>query len=91
MIKLKFKIDFFKSSDKFVFYKFFSNIFFIAIKISKTLSAKYYQENKERLQKRACERYQSFSKKEKEKKQQYGCECYKISSEDEKQKLVENR
>ena len=59
--------------------------------MSKTLSAKYYQEDKERLQKRACERYQNFSKKEKEKKLQYGCARYKISSEDEKKKLVENR
>ena len=36
--------------------------------MSKNLSAKYYQENKERLQKRACERYQSLSKEEKEEK-----------------------
>ena len=41
--------------------------------MSKTLSAKYYQENKERLQKKACERSQNFSKKKKKKKkQQYG-------------------
>ena len=33
--------------------------------MSKNLSAKYYQENKERLQKKACERYQNLSKKEK--------------------------
>ena len=34
------------------------------------MSAKYYQENKERLQKKkkACERYQNLSKKQKEKK-----------------------
>ena len=32
----------------------------------KTLSAKYYQENKERLQKKACERYKNLSKEEKE-------------------------
>ena len=51
-------------------------------------SAKYYQDNKERLQKRACERYQHLSNKEKEKKkQQYGREQYKILPEDEKQKL----
>ena len=36
--------------------------------MSKTLSGKYHQENKERLQKKACERYQSLSKEEKEKK-----------------------
>ena len=34
----------------------------------KDSSAKYYQNNKERLQKKACKRYQSLSKEEKEKK-----------------------
>ena len=57
----------------------------------KNLSAKYYQENKERLQKKAREGYQNLSKEEKEKKQQYGRELYKNLSEDEKQKLVEYR
>ena len=33
--------------------------------MSKTLSAKYYQENKERLQTKACERYRNLSKDEK--------------------------
>ena len=33
--------------------------------MSKNLSAKYYQENKERLQKKARERYQNLSKQEK--------------------------
>ena len=61
MIKLKFKSDFLKSSNKF-FYRFFFIIFFnIHIKMSKNLSAKYYQENKERLQKKAHERYQNLS------------------------------
>ena len=64
-----------------IFYTFL----FIYIKISKNLSAKYYQEKKERLQKRPCEKYQSFSKEEKEKKQQYGRESCKNLSEDEKQ------
>ena len=36
--------------------------------MSKNLSAKYYRENKERLQKIARERYQNLSKEEKEKK-----------------------
>ena len=45
--------------------------------MSKNLWAKYCQENKERLQKTARERYQKLSKKEKEKKQQYNCEHYK--------------
>ena len=35
--------------------------------MSQNLSAKYYQENKERLQKKAHERYQNLCKKEKEK------------------------
>ena len=48
---------------------------------SKTSSAKYYQDNKERLQK-------SLSKEEKEKKQQYGRECYKNHLEDEKKSLL---
>ena len=57
--------------------------------MSKNLSTKYYQENKEKLQKKACERYQNLSKKEK--KQQYGRKRYKNRSEDEKNKLVEYR
>ena len=36
--------------------------------MSKNLSAKYYQENKERLQKKAPERYQIISKEKKGKK-----------------------
>ena len=45
--------------------------------MSKTLSAKYYQENKERLQRQARGRYQNLSKEQKEKKQQYNRERYK--------------
>ena len=59
--------------------------------MSKKLPAKYYQENKKRLQKKICERYQNLSKEETEKKWQYGREHYKNLSEDEKNKLVENR
>ena len=59
--------------------------------MSWSLSAKYYQENKERLRKRYRERYQNLSKEEKEKKRQYGRERYKDFSEDEKDKLVEYR
>ena len=33
--------------------------------MSKNLSAKHYRENKESLQKKPCERYQSLSKEEK--------------------------
>ena len=59
--------------------------------VSKKLSAKHYQENKERRQRKACERYQNLSQEEKEKKQQYGQECYKNLSDNEKQKLTEYR
>ena len=45
----------------------FYNFVFIYIKMSKDLSAKYYQSNKERLPEKACERYQSLSKDQKEK------------------------
>ena len=38
------------------------------MKMSNNLSAEYYQDNKEKLQKKVSERYQSFSEKDKEKK-----------------------
>ena len=50
----------------------FYNFFFIYVRISKSLSGKYDQENKERLQKKAREKYKNLSKEEKEKKRQYG-------------------
>ena len=56
--------------------------------MSKNLSAKYYQGNKKRLQKKARERYQNLSKEEKEKKGQYGC---KISLKMNKNRLDEYR
>ena len=60
--------------------------------MSKKLFAKYYQENKEKLQKKAPERYQNLSKEENEKKKKkYGCECYKNLPENEKNTLVEYR
>ena len=40
-------------------------IFFIYMKMYRNLSAKYYQENKEKLQKKADERCQILSKEEK--------------------------
>ena len=45
----------------------------------KLLSAKYYQENKERLQKKALERYQNLSKEEKEKNHNMVVNVTKIS------------
>ena len=59
--------------------------------MSKNLSAKYYQENKERLQNKACGRYQNRSTEEKERKQQSGRERYKNFSEDEKNELFQYR
>ena len=60
--------------------------------MSENLSAKYYQENKERLQKKACERYQSLSKEEKEKKSDnMAVNLTKNLAENEVNKLVEHR
>ena len=68
----------------------FLQFFVTYMKISKGPSVEYYQNNKERLQIKTLERYQSHSKKEKEKKkQQCGCKRYKNITQDEKQKLVE--
>ena len=79
-----------KSSDKSIFYNLFCYIyFFIYIKMSKTLSGKYCEGNKEIVPKKACQRYQNISKGEKEKKPHYSHEQYKNLSEDEK--LVEYR
>ena len=36
--------------------------------MSKDLSGKYYQKNKDRLKKKTCEKYQDFSEEEKNKK-----------------------
>ena len=68
MAKLDFKSDIFKTSHKSIFYNFFLYFFFhIFIYIYKNvLSAKYYQENKEKLQKKLM-KYQNLSNKEKEK------------------------
>ena len=45
----------------------------------KDLSAKYYQENKERLQKKASERYQNLSKEEQEESNNMVMNVTKIS------------
>ena len=58
--------------------------------MSKHLYLKYYQENKERLQKKH-EIYYNLSMEEKGKKQQYGREHYKNHSEDEQNKTIEYR
>ena len=46
--------------------------------MSKNLLAKYYQENKERLQKKARERYQNLSREEKEKSSNMAVNVIKI-------------
>ena len=71
MKKLKSRSDIFKSIFIYsfivnAFYIFFFYIIYICIYIYINLLAKYYPENKERLQKKkACKRYQNFSKAEK--------------------------
>ena len=51
-----------------------SNIFFTRIKMSKDSSAKYYQNNKERRQKKFVKDIKVFLKKKRRKMQQYGCD-----------------
>ena len=57
----------------------------------KNLSAKYPQENKEKLQKKLVKDIKIFLRKKKKKKRRYDRECYKNLTEDEKQKLAEYR
>ena len=59
--------------------------------MSQNLSTKYYQENKERLQKTLVKDIKIFLKKKIKKKRQYGRGRYKNLSGDEKQQLVEYR
>ena len=58
--------------------------------MSKHSSVKYYQYNKERLQKKHMKDIKAFLKKKK-KKWQYGCEWYKNLPGYEKEKLIEYR
>ena len=72
-----------KSSKKSIFIDFF--IFFLCysflmfIKIPENFLANSYQEHKEILQKKVCERYQNLSKKEKEKSRNMILNVTKIS------------
>ena len=68
------------------------------MKMYKNLSAKYYQENKERLHTHTHTKKETdvkdikiFLRKKKKKKQQYGCESYKNLCEYENNKLVQHR
>ena len=54
-------------------------------------SAKYYEDNKEILQKKTRERYQTLFTEEKEKMRQYARERHKNLPLDKKQNLVEYR
>ena len=56
--------------------------------MTKYCCAKYFRDNKERLQKIARERYHSLSKEEKEKKPQNGRKGCKKFLDDEKQRQV---
>ena len=58
--------------------------------MSKGSSAKYYQNDKERTQRKAHERYQILSKEEKEKKKQHGHIIQNLPT-DENQKFAECR
>ena len=60
------------------------------IHTSKNLSNNFYQENKERLQKKLVKDIRIFLKKGGETRQ-YSHQQYKNLPEDEKQKLVENK
>ena len=56
--------------------------------MSKDLSAKYYQNNKERLQKEGRKRYQSLSKEEKEKSNNMVVNDTKISQKMKKNLVI---
>ena len=88
MAKLDFKSDIFKTSHKSIFYNFFLYFFFIYI-YKNVLSAKYYQENKEKLQKKLM-KYQNLSNKEKEKNDNMVVNITKIFQK-MKKKLIEYR
>ena len=56
--------------------------------MSKNLSTKYYQENKERLQEKAHERYQNLSKEEKKKNDNMVVNVIKVSQEMKNKSLL---
>ena len=65
--KLKFKSDIFNLSNKFIQKKNLCIISFYIYKLSKHLSAKYYKESKERIQKILAKDIKFFLKKKKKK------------------------
>ena len=78
------KVKFFNLFLKILLANILINVFSY---IWKCLSSKCYQENKEKLQNKARERYQIFSKEVKEKKLQYGRERFKNLSEEKSKSL----
>ena len=68
-----------KKTDKIFFIKFF-----LYIKIVN----KYYQKNKEKLWKEACQRYQNLSGEEKDKKRKKVWDRYQNLLKEQKQKLL---
>ena len=70
MANVKLKSNIFKTSNKYIFKDFFMNsviTFFIHMKMSKSLSAKYYQRNNERPQKKVVKDIKIFLRKKKKK------------------------
>ena len=53
------------------------------------MTNKYYQENKEKLQKEVCKKYKNLSEEEKKKTFQHHRERNKILSEEQKKRQVE--
>ena len=88
MAKLDFKSGIFKTSHKSIFYNFFLYFFFIYM-YKNVLSAKYYQENKGKLQKKLM-KYQNLSNKGKEKNDNMVVNITKIFQK-MKKKLIEYR
>ena len=76
MINLIFSI--FKSLNKLNFYINFFIYFLTYMKMSKDSSAKYYEDNKEKLPKEKLLKDIKVFLKKKKKKKQFGCERYKI-------------
>ena len=87
MAKLDFKSDIFKTSHKSIFYNFF--LFFFIYIYKNVLSAKYYQENKGKLQKKLM-KYQNLPNKEKQKNDNMVVNITKIFQK-MKKKLIEYR
>ena len=52
------------------------------------MTNKYYQKQKERPRKEACEKYQNFSKEEKDKRQKKAQERYQNLTEEEKKSVI---